>query len=280
MSHFSNDKRHFLGQTLFGNLAGGGYSAPGMWRYRIFRIFFKIIQVTLTRLVVEGKEYIPPQGPYILVTNHMSTADTVLVFVGFPAQEWRFFAGEKWAKHPLWGPLMSWLGVIFINRGEVDRHALRQALATLADGAVFALAPEGTRSKTGMMMPAKDGAAFLANQARSNGRSIPILPVGLSNTDVLFANTRQFRRATITMRIGAPFFLPDLGHRARGRDLSAYTHLIMAHIAALVDPRHRGYYADSPALRALLAGEDPWPFCVDSIEDNSENIKDRSIFPD
>jgi 1-acyl-sn-glycerol-3-phosphate acyltransferase len=243
-----------------------GYSASTMWRFRISRFFFKIIQVVLTRLVVEGRENIPAEGPYILVTNHMSTADTVLVFVGLPAQKWRFFAGEKWHNHPLWGPLMSWLGVIFINRGEVDRRALREALGTLADGAVFGLAPEGTRSKTGAMVAAKNGAAFLASQARSHGKAVPVLPIGLSNTDVLFAHTRRFRRATITLRVGPLFTLPDLGRRARGRDLSAYTHLIMTHIAALVDPRHRGHYTESPALDALLAGEDPWPYCLFAAE--------------
>ena len=35
----------------------------------------------------------------------------------------------------------------------------------------------------------------------------------------------------------------------------------MTHVAALTEPRHRGVYADTPALRALLAGEDPWPHC-------------------
>ncbi len=65
----------------------------------------------------------------------------------------------------------------------------------------------------------------------------------------------------ITLRIGAPFALPELDHRARGRDLSAYTCLIMTHIAALVEPRHRGVYA-APALAGLMAGADPWPDCA------------------
>lgn len=236
-----------------------------MFRFRFFRFFFKILQVMLTRLIVIGRENIPPHGPYILATNHMSTADTVIVFVGFPPQRWRFFAGEKWAKHPIWGPLMSWLGVIFINRGEVDRRALREALAAITEGAIFALAPEGTRSKSGAMMPAKDGAAFLASQASRNGQTVLIVPVGLSNTDILFEYNRRLKRATITMRIGVPFSLPDLDQRLRKRDLSAYTHLIMVHIAALVEPRHRGFYADSPALQALLAGDDPWPYCLSMV---------------
>lgn len=232
-----------------------------MRRFRLARAVFTLVQRLLCRLVVTGLENVPASGPYILAVNHMSTADIGIVFVGFPVQPWRYFAGEKWARHPIWGPLMSWLGVVFINRGEVDRRALRQALAALAEGHVFALAPEGTRSKVGAMQPARDGAAFLAAQA-----GVPILPVGISNSDVLFAQARRLRRATITMRIGAPFDLPDLGRRPRGSDLTAFTTLIMTHIAALVEPRHRGVYGDTLALAALLAGQDPWPACQAALD--------------
>jgi 1-acyl-sn-glycerol-3-phosphate acyltransferase len=224
-----------------------------MWRFGLARLVFLAIQKLLCRVEVTGRENIPA-APYILAVNHMSTADIILVFVSFPVQPWRYFAGEKWASHPIWGPLMSWLGVIFVNRGQVDRRALREALAALRDGAVFALAPEGTRSKVGAMQPAKDGAAYLAAQA-----GVPILPVGISNSDTLFAQVKQLRRPTIILRIGRPFTLPPLDRRARGPDLIDYTQLIMAHIAALVAPRHRGVYADSAGLAALAAGRDPWP---------------------
>jgi 1-acyl-sn-glycerol-3-phosphate acyltransferase len=232
-----------------------------MLRFRIAYGVFKVVQILLVNLVVTGRENIPEKGPYLVTVNHMSTADTPLLLVAFPTQEWRFFAGEKWQDHWLWGPLMGRLGGIFINRGEVDRQAVKQALKALDEGAVFGLAPEGTRSKVGEMQEAKSGAAYLANRGQ-----VPILPVGIVNSDILFASVRRLQRITIEVHIGQPYFLPDSGRRARSTELDAYTHLIMVKIAALLPQRYRGVYRDSPALAALLAGEDPWPHCLALVD--------------
>lgn len=224
-----------------------------MFRYRLARAVFKIIQALVTDFVVTGQENIPEQGPYIVTLNHMSAADTPLLLLAFPLLKWRFFAGEKWQDHWLWGPLMGWLGAIYINRGEIDRQALKEAMNAIEDGLVFGTAPEGARSKVGHMLPAKDGAAYLASRG-----NVPILPVGMVNTDILFANTKKFRRPKVEVYIGQPYNLPDLGRRVRSRDLPVYTHLIMVRIAALLPPRYHGFYKDSPALQALLDGQDPW----------------------
>ena len=210
----------------------------------------------LANLEVSGKENIPTEGPYLVTVNHMSVADTPVLFVSFPTQEWRFFAGEKWQNHWLWGPMMGSLGAIYIKRDEVDRRSIQEAQAAIKQGAVFGLAPEGKRSKVGEMQVAKTGAAYLASRGQ-----IPILPVGIINTDVLFSNVRRLKRITVEVRIGEPYYLPDLGRRARSKDLDAYTHLIMVHIAALLPERYHGVYRDSPALKALFAREDPWPYC-------------------
>jgi 1-acyl-sn-glycerol-3-phosphate acyltransferase len=227
-----------------------------MLRYSIARSGWKAVQVALADVTVIGKENIPLQGPFLVTTNHMSAADTPLLFVSFPTQEWRFFAGEKWQDHWLWGPMMGWLGAIYIKRGEVDRGAIQKALKAIEEGAVFGLAPEGKRSKAGEMQGAKTGAAYLASRGKA-----PILPVGIINTDILFANVRKFKRTRVEVIIGEPYYLPDLGRRARSADLEAYTQLIMVHIAALLPERYHGVYRDNPALKALLAGEDPWPYC-------------------
>ena len=231
-----------------------------MIRYHLARLVFGFIQRLISDLSISGRENIPAEGPYIVTVNHMSAADTPIMMLAFPAQKWRFFAGEKWQDHWLWGPLMGWLGAIYVNRGQADRQAIREASKAIEEGAVFGTAPEGKRSKVGYLQPAKDGAAYLASRGR-----VPIVPVGIINSDILFDNMRRLQRSKIEVRIGKPYMLPDLEHRPRSRDLRAFTLLIMIHIAVLLPERYHGYYKDNPALQALLQGHDPWPYCNQEI---------------
>jgi 1-acyl-sn-glycerol-3-phosphate acyltransferase len=210
----------------------------------------------LARLKILGRRNIPDSGPYIVVLNHTSVVDTPVLLIAFPLMTWRFFAVEKWRSHPIYGPIMAWLGAIYIARGEADRRTLRQAMSALSEDTVFGLAPEGTRSRDGRLMKAKDGASFLASRS-----GVPILPVGLINNDALFSNFRRLRPTTLEVRIGQSFRLPDLARRARRHDMDAFTHFIMVHIAALLPERYHGYYGNSPALAALQRGDDPWPHC-------------------
>jgi 1-acyl-sn-glycerol-3-phosphate acyltransferase len=229
-----------------------------LFRYRIVKFAMNIVRIILlARISVMGWENIP-ERPYIVVLNHTSTVDTPVLLLTFPMQKWRFFAVEKWKYHPIIGPIMAWLGAIYIARGDADRQAIRLALNSIEEGTVFGLAPEGTRSKVGAMMAAKDGAAYLASRA-----NVPILPVGLANCDCIFANFKQLKATDVEVNIGEPFMLPDIGRRVRARDLPAYTHYIMVHIAAQLPERYHGVYADSPALAALERGDDPWPVCLE-----------------
>ncbi len=208
-------------------------------------------------LKISGTEHVPAYGPYIVVLNHMSKADPPLLMIALPHEKMRFFAAEKWQNHLVFSPLLKWGGAIYINRGEADRRAIREALEALKSGSVFGLAPEGTRSRLDALIRARDGAAFLATRAK-----VPILPVGIVNTDALGYNMAHLRRTHMEVRFGKPFELPDLGRRPKGIELSAFTHYIMIHIAALLPQKYWGYYRDSLALQALLEGRDPWPFCV------------------
>ncbi|MEZ4512271.1 MAG: lysophospholipid acyltransferase family protein [Chloroflexota bacterium] len=236
-----------------------------MFRYRLTRFMLRLVQLTISSLTVYGRENIPEQGPYLVVLNHISVADTPVLLIGFPIVEWRFFAGDKWQRHWLYGPIMGRLGAIFIDRDNVGRDSLREAIAALESGAVFGLAPEGSRSKAGQMRVAKDGAAYLASRSGA-----AILPVALVNMDTLFANTKKLRRTPLEMHIGKPFRLPELDHRVRSQDLPLYSRLIMAHIGSLLPDRYLGYYEHDPAVAMLRQGEDPWPLIVAEAQEGAQ----------
>ncbi len=220
----------------------------------IVRILVKGILALVGRMEIEGRENIPAQGPYIVVSNHLSKTDAALILLALPKQRMRVFAASKWRGHPIFGPILGLSGAIWVRRGEVDRDALRAATRALNSGEILGMAPEGTRSRTGAMQKARNGPAYIASRAQ-----VPLLPVGITNSDLFQANILRLRRTTFRLTIGRPFHLPALGHRARGQELEAYTELVMAHIADQLPEHYRGFYATSITLQAITSGQDPWP---------------------
>ena len=202
-------------------------------------------------LHVEGLEHVPTDGPFILVANHLSNLDPLIIgsTAGHQAGRLIHFVSKEELRH--W-PIIGWLatqsGVFFVRRGEGDRQAQRTALRFLTNGEPVGLFPEGHRSRDGVMHAGRAGAALLA--ARSGA---PILPVGISGTSRLFPNgTHLPHRSPVTVRIGEPLHLPRQpdGRIDRIR-LEADTDRIMREIAALVPASQRGAYAGpAPAADA------------------------------
>lgn len=223
---------------------------------KFIRTMSRFILSWFGSVCMTGLEHIPSQKPYIFVFNHMSVFDSLLVICALPPMEMRIFVGADWGRVPILGYLVKRFGGVYVQKGA-ERNALRVALKSIKTGLSFGLAPEGTRSKTFALLQPMDGAAYLALKA-----NIPILPVGIAGTDKWWWNLTHLRRSHFEVHFGPAFTLPTTGRRPKAKDLPAYSHLIMVHIAALLPDRYHGYYHDSPALAALQRGEDPWPYCV------------------
>ncbi len=189
----------------------------------------------LTRYRVEGLENVPAKGALIFASNHLHHLDAPVVGISVP-REAHALAGERYEHHFPFGPILKIAGSIFIRRGEVDRRALAQAMAVLADGKALAIAVEGTRSKTGTLAEGKLGAAYIATRAGA-----PIVPVVVWGTEQIIPAWKHLRRAEVVVRFGKPFMLP--AGRARSQELAVYTGQIMAELAALLPESYRGAYA-------------------------------------
>lgn len=216
---------------------------------RVMRWFFKLLGSLLVRFDLEGIENLPDQKPYILVTNHLSIYDVALVFAWLGDEDTSGWAAEKWENHPIAGTLLRIGGGVFIQRGEVDRRALKAAVQWLQAGKVWGMAPEGTRSPDGTMKRGKTGVAYLAD---SSGASI--VPMGLVGAEKITSSLKRLRRQRVSLKIGKPFKLPPLDEDSRTASLRANTDEVMCRIAALLPESYRGVYADHPRTKEILAG--------------------------
>jgi 1-acyl-sn-glycerol-3-phosphate acyltransferase len=213
-----------------------------------FRWLSNVAFTLLSIRKVEGLENIPSQGPYILVSNHLSRVDAPLLLTIVKNNNVSGWAAAKYRSHPLFGPIVRLGGGIFIRRGEVDRDPLMSAVAWLRAGNIFGIAIEGTRSKTGALIRAKTGAAYLADQAR-----VPIVPIAIMGTESMMSNLLRLRRSRLAVHIGVPFYLPPLQENERTKDLRRHADEIMCRIAAMMSPAYHGVYADHPRLKELLS---------------------------
>lgn len=114
------------------------------------------------RLEVSGVETLPASGPLLLVGNHDSHWDPVMI--GVAARKRRMI--RALAKSTLWevkglAPVLNGMGQIPIVRGAGDAQALANAVAALREGSCIGVFPEGTRSK-GREMRARSGVGRLA----------------------------------------------------------------------------------------------------------------------
>jgi 1-acyl-sn-glycerol-3-phosphate acyltransferase len=127
------------------------------------------------RLGVEGRW--PGDGPYVVVANHQSILD-ILLLSRLP-REMKWVAKESLFKIPWVGIMLRMSGDIPIRRGDAESggEALGRAKAYLARGMNVMIFPEGTRSASGKMLPFKSGAFRLAIEA-----GVPVLPVAVNGT--------------------------------------------------------------------------------------------------
>jgi 1-acyl-sn-glycerol-3-phosphate acyltransferase len=212
-------------------------AAAGTAVYRIGRALARVAVGLLARAQVEAAGDVARTGPLLVVANHTSLVDPVLLAALFPRPLVFLAKRELFA----WAPL-RWLfhaaGVIPIQRGRADRRALDQACGVLATGGAVLVFAEGTRSREGALGVAEAGVGLLAARSRA-----PVLPVALVGTDAYHRLAGWLRRPRLALRVGAPR-CASVTERRGSAPYREFAGLVMRDIAAMLPPRSRGAYAD------------------------------------
>lgn len=139
-------------------------------------------------LEVHGREHIDMSGATIVMSNHQSLYDIPVLFQVLPPSL-RMVTKIELFNVPIWGRAMQAAGFIAIDRKNREKaiRSLKVARATLESGVSVWMAPEGTRSRDGSLLPFKKGGFVLAEEMGAS-----ILPVSIQGTrDILPARTWQ-----------------------------------------------------------------------------------------
>ncbi len=206
------------------------------WFYYVARVIVRGLLKLLTHCQVKGRENIPSQGPLLIVANHLSLADPPLLGVSL-SRKVMFMAKKELFHFRVIAYFIGSFGAFPVDRGQLNRQALRQAHQVLADGLALVMFPEGTRSRSGRLRPAFSGPALIAMRSGA-----PILPVGIIGTEKIRGVTWLLRRPQITVNIGHPFYLPPVSSRLTKAKLTELTNFMMGHIAELLPLEYRGEY--------------------------------------
>lgn len=129
------------------------------------------------RCRILGRERLPWRGPAVIVVNHLSVVDILVLHGLFRPFKWVSKASNF--RIPFLGWNMVLNGYVPITRGAADsaRRMMARCRELLREGSPVLFFPEGTRSEDGILQPFKDGAFRLAREA-----GVPVIPVALSGT--------------------------------------------------------------------------------------------------
>lgn len=208
---------------------------------------FRFLLTRLARVEFCGLEHLPPSGPIIVATNHMSRMDTLYLFINPARPDITALVADKYQKYPVFNWILNTAGVIWLDRSKADFGAFRLAVDVIKSGVSLGIAPEGTRSTTGQLQAGKQGTALLALKA-----GVPVVPVGISGSEEYFRRLLTLRRPNLRLTFGPPIHLPPLDRDNREESLQNMTDEIMCRIAILLPPKYWGYYKDHPRLMEML----------------------------
>ncbi len=144
------------------------------WWYEFTYLMMNMACTLGFSLKTEGRNNIPNSGAALVLANHASYLDPVLVGLATRRHLIPLARKTLW-ENPLLRPFIDALQAVPIDREGGGREGLKNILERLQLGQAVLLFPEGTRTKTGEIAPFKPGVNLLIKKTK-----VPIIPVGIA----------------------------------------------------------------------------------------------------
>jgi 1-acyl-sn-glycerol-3-phosphate acyltransferase len=175
----------------------------------LFPLAFALCKVLLAMLLrfplfcwlrIEGRTRVPKRGGLLLIANHISIADPIVLWYASP-RHICFMGRADVFQLPGIGGILRLARAIPVRQRSADRAALMGAIEAVREGEAVGIFPEGECSETGELLPFLPGVLLILRQTHA-----PVLPVGICGTERLIPYGKLFPRpafSVITVRFGS-----------------------------------------------------------------------------
>jgi 1-acyl-sn-glycerol-3-phosphate acyltransferase len=183
-----------------------------------------------------GRENVPKTGGVLLVANHQSYLDPVLVAVHL-RRPVSFMAKSELFTNPYFGWLIRALHAYPVRQGEGDVGAIRETIRRLQEGHILNIYPEGSRTQTGEIGTMEKGVALIIRKAK-----VPVVPVAIDGSFKAWPKGHKFfHNHPIRVLYGKPMQLSEL----KGDEI----------VRQIDESLHRLFHELRAKRRAELAGK-------------------------
>lgn len=173
----------------------------------------RLAAVVLLGVRCHGRRHIPAAGGVLVLPNHQSHLDPVLVGLACN-RHLNYLARETLFRYLPFRWLIQSLDAIPIDREGLGLAGLKETLKRLKRGEMVLIFPEGTRTRDGQMAPLKPGFSALARRAQ-----VPLLPVGIAGAYDAWPRWHLLPRRAIVHVCFGPSLKPEVVAHYTDREL-------------------------------------------------------------
>jgi 1-acyl-sn-glycerol-3-phosphate acyltransferase len=176
--------------------------------WNFFRMFARLAASTFFGLKAYNTHYVPRRGGVLLVANHQSYLDPVLLGV-FLRRHMSYLAKSELFTNKYFSWLIRTLNAFPVKQGTGDVGAVRETIKRLREGHMLNIFPEGSRSLDGEIAPLLPGAALVVKKA-----GVPIIPVVIEGSFKAWPKgSKLFRAHPVSVMYGPPLDVRGLDAR-------------------------------------------------------------------
>lgn len=173
--------------------------------YRLARRVAQLTAVGVFRIRMEGRHYIPVDGPVLVCSNHQSYFDPVIVGLGC-RRRLNYLARKTLFRHPVFRYLIYFFDAIAIDRDGMGVEGIKETLRRLKREEMVLMFPEGTRTHDGELRALRPGFCALARRGKTT-----LLPVAIDGAYQCWPRQNKWPRLDrLALVFGPPITAEDM----------------------------------------------------------------------